>query len=256
MLPIIISAPHACTTIRDKKIRERIALNDEQIWKMSDPFTDRLEFFDCAAEKHCAPTHRILSDFNRAPGVGAFREKDFFGNPIFRKNSVFTESEKREILQNNWFPYHEKIIASVQKLENEGAEKILLIDLHNTSGDHALNKKRDYMPALVLSNLGGSCGRHPFLSFPQKNLTELCDNISQKLKIAVETNYIFHGGYEIMWFSHLPEKLAPRARLFALQIEYNSNLVANPLTRELSETALEDLYRGLDAAIGETYASL
>lgn len=261
MLPIIISAPHACNKIQDQKIRERIALTDRQIWQMSDPLTGRLEFFTNAAKKHIARIHRILGDLNQSPDKFAFREEDFYGNQIFHENSQFTKSEQQKLLKENWFPYHAEIIKSVQELDQAGAEKILLVDFHSTAGDHPLGKNRDYMPEIDISNLSkgmlGKPWRHPhFATFPTKNLERFKNDLAESLGICVEANDVFFGGYELMWFSYLQGKLEIQAKLFALQIEYNLDLIVNPVTFDANEKALEKIYGGLDQALSRAYQGL
>ena len=154
MLPVILVAPHACNTIPDN-LKNRYALTDEQIWKCSDPYTNQLDEFTCASAKHTADVSRLVCDLNRSPNTyDAFREFDFYGRKVFKDDQNFSKYEKENLLMKHWYPFHQAIADSIQDLDNAGNEVILLIDYHNTAGGHALNRNNDYMPSMVLSNLG------------------------------------------------------------------------------------------------------
>ena len=202
MLPIIISAPHAQSEILDDNIRERIALSDYEIWKCSDPFTGDLEQFTCASFKHVATTHRLICDFNRRPEPKyAFHEEDFFGRTVFKPGQEFSHGEKQELIDKHWFPYHKEILESVKTLDQEGHEIILIIDYHNTSGDHPLSQHHEYMPSIVLSNLGEEFDGHGAkVSVPAMCLQFLAEKISTHLEVGVEINTVFKGGFNTVWF--------------------------------------------------------
>jgi N-formylglutamate amidohydrolase len=254
-MAIIFSAPHAQTQIEDSLLKERIALSDYQIWKASDPYTDSLDIFTCADKKHIANTHRLICDFNRAPDIRyAFREKDFFGNNIFVKNQLWTQQEKESFLEKYWKVYHNEIIQSIEELDAKGENVILLVDYHNTSGDHPINERKDYMPSIVISNLGrhidGKTDKnHPILSLPSKYMNILENQIKKELPLSVEVNGVYSGGFEVQWFRHLSGKVSPKAKLFAVQIEYNLNFIVNPLTKKIDLEALEILQKGLNTAL-------
>lgn len=260
--PIILCAPHAQTAIKDHKIRNRLALSDYEIWKCSDPYTGDLQEFTCAQYVHVATTHRLVCDFNRAPNIeNAFHDFDFFGRPVFKKDQAFSESEKAEHIKKYWEPYHNDIADSIRNLDDEGHEIIFVIDYHNTSGDHPLTSQREYMPTLVVSNLGAfdtgkKNSRDAQITLPEEYMSELKATISDKLPLPVEINKIYKGGYNLVWLSKLKEQLGLKAKLYAIQLEYNLDLIYNPLTKHLDKDAKHKLEGGLNDAIVELYKNM
>ncbi|MBL4693890.1 N-formylglutamate amidohydrolase [Candidatus Gracilibacteria bacterium] len=259
-MPIIISAPHAQTKITDKKMRKRFALSDYQIWKCSDPFTSKLKQFNCAKYIQIAKTHRLVCDFNRPPNEKAFHDKDFFGNKVFKKGEQFKKKEQKENLEKYWHPYHNKLKKKILKLDSKTKDKAtLIIDFHNTSGDHPLTKQHQYMPSIVISNLGKqNTGRSNknHTSISAKNLQFFQNSIKQHLPLSVEINEIFHGGYNTLWFHELSHELKTKTKIYALQLEYNLDHVFNPLSKRLDNKALRTLHQGLNKAIQELFEKL
>lgn len=261
MLPIILVAPHAHSTINNG-FRKCIALTDYEIWKCSDPYTGQLSEFNCAAFKHAARVHRLVCDLNRAPNIeNAFREVDFFGRKIFNKGKEFTDTEKQGLLMKYWHPFHQEIIENIYKLDDGENEIILLIDYHNTSGDHALNQDREYMPSMIFSNLGVEVtGKkdtsHPVLSIPHKYVEHLAHSVSQNLGVGVEINTVFHGGYNLFWYAHLRNILKTKAKIYAIQIEYNLDLIFNPISKSTDKKALNMMQKALNKGIISMYEEL
>ncbi len=263
MYPIIISTPHSCSEIADRSLRRRFALKKSQIWKCSDPYTSHLKHFTCALYKHRSVSHRLVCDLNRAPEYDkAFRARDFFGRQAFKEGQGFTDDEKEELLRKYWYPYHNKIIESVKVLDKAGYKKILFVDYHNTSGDHPITHKKVYMPSLILSNLGTRNtgrrnSRRQLTSIPGKYLTALKEDVEKDLGITVEINNVYWGGYNVFWFSHvLRQDLDIKAKLYALQIEYNLDFVVNPISGRIDRKALGILQRSLDRALVKVYKEL
>lgn len=262
MLPIIMAAPHAANEIKDEEMRSRIALTDEQIWKCSDPFTGDLRHFTCATYKHVAKTNRLVCDFNRAPNVyDAFRDKDFFSRSVFKDEQEFSFCEKEMLLMKYWHPFHEEIVDSIKKLDEEGHEVILLVDYHNTAGDHALNQEHEYMPSFILSNLGleytaKKDQHHPVISMDPEYVVYLRDFIYSELQVAVEVNTIYHGGYDLSWFSHLQNILKTNAKIFSIQIEYNLDYIFNPISKALDKKALDIMQKTLNEGLISLYETI
>lgn len=263
MYPIILTAPHACSKISDQKILDRLSLNEYEIFKFSDPFTDRLEKFEGATFKHVSNTHRLVCDFNRAPTVqNAFHTKDFFGRDVFKSGREFTSEEKQAHLEKYWWPFHNGIVDSIFKLEEEGHSVILLVDFHNTSGDHPIGTTGKYMPSVIVSNLGKGVGIEEaqedksVASVPMKHLSFFKDSISEKIGVGVEMNTIYKGGYNIIWMKQLRKELDINAKLYAVQIEYNLDYVFNPVSKKFDEEALNTMYSAFNDAIVELYERL
>ena len=260
MYPIILTAPHACSKITDKKILERLALSEYEIFKFSDPFTGNLDAFDCAAYTHIANAHRLVCDLNRAPNIrDAFHTKDFFGRNVFQEGREFTEEEKLIHLEQYWWPFHNGIVESIFTLEEEGNSVILLVDLHNTSGDHPIGTTGTYMPSVVISNLGkDSSGKADGAvgSIPMTHLAYLQETLEKELHVGVEMNTVYKGGYNIIWLKQLRRELKLSAKLYAVQIEYNLDYVLNPISRQIDEKAMDIMYRAFNNAITALYEQL
>lgn len=261
MLPIIIAVPHAHSTINNG-FRKRFDLTDYEIWKCSDPFTGILKEFNCARFKHVAKVNRLVCDLNRAPNIHtAFREVDFFGRQIFKEGQEFNHFEKENLLMKYWHPFHQQIIKSIQKLDNGKNELILLVDYHNTAGDHALNQEHEYMPSMILSNLGAEVTgkkdeHHPVISMPPQYVMHLRDFIHEDLGIAVEVNTIYHGGYDLYWFAHLRDILKTHAKIYGIQIEYNLDYIFNPISKTFDKKALETMQKCLNEGLISLYETI
>jgi|FLOH01.1.fsa_nt_gi N-formylglutamate amidohydrolase len=261
MYPIIISAPHAQSKISDKIIRNRIRLSDYEIWKCSDPFSGQLKEFTCAWHKEIGKTHRLLCDLNRAPNENAFHKFDFFHRKVFKHRQGFSKKEKQEILKKYWLPYHDTIATKILELDSKNPPLILVIEYHNTSGDHPLNKLKEYMPGIILSNLGapntGARGKKKLhTSMPASQMKFLKNAIYEALKIPVEINQIFHGGYNTKWLSQLHYKLKTKAKIYAVQIEYNLDFVFNPISKKTDKKAMKIMQKAINKAIIELYKHL
>lgn len=260
-LPIIMVAPHAHSTINNG-FRKRVALSDWEIWKCSDPFTGQMKEFTCASYKHIAKVNRLLCDLNRAPNIhNAFREIDFFGRQVFKEGEEFTHTEKENLLMRFWHPFHQEIINSIHELDDGENEVILLVDYHNTSGDHALTQDRDYMPSMILSNLGAEVTgkkdeHHPVISMPPQHVMHLRDYISGELGVSVEVNTIYHGGYNLYWYAHLRDILKTKAKLFSIQIEYNLDYIFNPISHQTDEKALHKMQMTINKGLISLYESI
>ncbi|PIR54895.1 hypothetical protein COU74_04110 [Candidatus Peregrinibacteria bacterium CG10_big_fil_rev_8_21_14_0_10_36_19] len=260
-LPIIISAPHAKSTIEDKEIRNRIKLSDYEIWKCSDPFTGQLTEFTSASYKIVGKTHRLVCDLNRAPNEQAFHKFDFFHRKVFNHKQGFNKKEKKDILKNHWLPYHDQIATKILELDSKKPPAILVVEYHNTSGDHPLNKSKQYMPSIILSNLGtpktGGKGKEkntPSLPGPQMQF--LKKTIQEELNLSVKINEIFQGGYNTKWISQLHKKLKTNAKVYAVQIEYNLDIIYNPISKRRDKKAMQIMQTALNKAIVKLYNSL
>ncbi|GEM_PF-1091334 len=261
--PIIIGAPHAQTSIDDPAIRDRISLTDYELWKCSDPFTGELDEFTVAREKHVATTHRLICDLNRPPDLeNAFHEKDFFGRSVFYRGKKFTTREKKSFLKKHWKSYHDKIAKSVKALDKENPPLILLVDYHNTSGDHTLDNRGAYMPSIVVSNLGKFQRidhlekEEQLVSLPDEILAFFAKDLEERLPLGVEMNDIFHGGYNLRWYQSLPSLLKLKSPVFAVQFEYNLDLVVNPLTRNIDYAALRIMQEKINESLEQLYLAL
>jgi formiminoglutamase len=260
MKNIILVAPHAKSTIDDPKWRDRIALTDYEIWKFGDPLTDKISEFTSAASIHLGPNHRLLCDQNRSPEIEkTFRDEDFFGRPIFKPGQAPTNTEKEELIKKYWWPFHCQVADSVKKLDQENPGKILIIDYHNTAGDHPLNEHHDYMPSMIISNLGQHYhgtreNDEDVISMPGKHMRFLSQAIEAQLPLHVEVNKVYRGGYNTRWFSDLQKEV--ESEVYTVQIEYNLDYVHNPISRTIDEEALKTMQTALNQAIEMLYDQL
>ena len=258
MIPVIFVSPHACSAI-DNNLKNRLSLTDGQIWKCSDPYTDKLDEFTCTSIKHTANVSRLICDLNRAPNTNdAFREFDFFGRKVFKDGQEFTAEEKEDLLKQYWYPFHQEITESIKRLDDGKNEVILLIDYHNTAGGHALNGNNDYMPSMILSNLGSeeAGDNSEEISIPYEYLFDLQNFISDRLGISVEINRIYRGGYNLYWYTHLRDVLDIKAKIYAIQIEYNLDYVYNPISRTFDKKALQTMQTALNEGIVSMYEKI
>ena len=258
MLPIILVAPHACSIIPDS-LRDRYALTNEQIWNCSDRFTDELNEFTCPYAKHTAEVNRLVCDMNRAPNTeDAFREFDFYGRKAFEDGQELNINEKENLLMKYWYPFHQGIADSIQALDEEGHPAILLVDYHNTAGGHALNRQNEYMPSMILSNLGSETAHEnrEGISIPYEYLFDLQSSIGETLGLSVETNCIYRGGYNLYWYTHLKDVLNINANIYAIQIEYNLDYIFNPISQTFDQKALELMQIALNDGLASTYEKI
>jgi len=255
-LPIIISAPHACSTV-PKKWRKRMLLSDEQLWHFSDPFTAQTAKNSRAFSVHIAKHHRSLGDLNRVPTPEtAFRKRDFHNNnKVWKDGKEPATFEKAELLQKYWFPYYEEIFLKLRKLIDNGAKRILFIDHHNTAFDHPAGKgQREYMPAIVVSNLGsrnvgGRVKSRGDVSIPAAALKFFAKTLHEETGLSAEMNQVYHGGYSIRWVIENAQRINPNVKVYGVQFEYNLGLIHNPLSRKNDLVAMEILHKKVNRAI-------
>jgi N-formylglutamate amidohydrolase len=254
-LPIVISAPHAHTKI-PKIYRERISLNDHQIWRFSDPFTDKTCRHPQAAHIHIGRHHRLLGDLNREPRIDyVCSDKDYYGNPVWKPNQGLTNLEKAELLGRNWFPYYENLIKDIHQLFDKGYKKVLFIDHHNTAADHPLDKNRAYIPSIVISNLGSRNrgnrvkSRGNIVSMPNKAMQFFQKSLQKNTELGTEINQVYKGGNILNWITHHALVNHEQHELYAVQLEYNLNFIYNPLSGRKDRVALAKLRDGINAAI-------
>ncbi len=254
-LPLIISAPHASSKI-PKKWRKRMQLSEEQIWHFSDPFTEKTVRHPRAFSFHIAKHHRALGDLNRVPTPeSAFRSRDFHhGHKIWKKGKELTVLEQTELLHKNWFPYYDEIFAKMKKLIDNGAKRILFVDHHNTAFDHPAGGRQEYMPAIVISNLGscnigGRVSSRGDVSIPAAALKFFQKALFEEVGLMAEINQVYHGGYSIRWVTENAKKIDPKVKVFGVQFEYNLGLIHNTLSKKNDLVAMEILRKKVNRAI-------
>ncbi len=232
-------------------------LSEQQLWHFSDPFTAKTAPHPRAFSVHIAKTHRSLGDLNREPTTEkAFRKIDFHGNNrVWKRGKELSTLEKIELLQKNWYPYYEEIFKKLRKLIGTGAKRILFIDHHNTGFDHPARKEtREYMPALVVSNLGsrnigGRVKSRGEVSLPANALKFFQKKLFEETGLYAEINQVYHGGYSIRWVRENAKMIDPSVKVYGVQFEYNLGLIHNPLSGRKDTIAQKILRTKINRAI-------
>lgn len=253
--PVIITAPHTWGKI-PKTIKERIALSDFEIWQMHDPFTNETCIYPNAFAIHQAKTHRILGDLNRCQdATDIFRETDFYDRKIWKNKQALTKKEKRQFMQDIWQPYRDAIKKSFHDLSAAGAKKILFIDHHNTATDHPANKGR-YLPPITIGNFGNKNGEQ-IENDNENQITSspiIINAFQQALEkaipeITVEINTVYKGSSLVKFVQEIIKPEIPNCEIHAIILEYNLNLIFNPLSKKTDIVAKNQLHKGINKAI-------
>jgi hypothetical protein len=124
--------------------------------------------------------------------------------------------------------------------------KILIVDYHNTSGDHPLNSQHEFMPSLVISDRDGT-------TMPKKSMELMKQEIEKRLPLKVEIDEIYHGGFDIKWFSEIPKRQKLKSKLYCVQLEYNLDFIHNPLSKKIDREAKKIMETALNDAIETVY---
>ena len=253
-LPLIITAPHAHTTV-PLKYRRRMQLSTQKIWQCSDPFTNETCQHPKAAHTLIGTHHRLLGDVNREPTISAaFRESDFYNTSVWRQGQQLSEEEKKELLLRHWMPYAESVVHALHELIEAGYKKILLVDHHNTASDHPLNKKGEYIPSMVISNFGSrrraSLRRKKGLTtMPARAMKLFANELRNHIGLSCEINNVYYGGHIIQWVARHVSENHSGCTLYAVQFEYNLNYIWNPLSGKVDDAAKQKINRGFVRAV-------
>ncbi|MFC1615553.1 N-formylglutamate amidohydrolase [Patescibacteria group bacterium] len=249
--PVIISASHSVGHI-PKKYRERIALSDFEIWQMHDPFTDETSFYPEAYAIHKAKNHRILGDLCRdGNDKNIFRKKDFYGRTIWKNKVALTTKEKKETLKKYWDPFRNAIRRSFKEIEKEGFKKILFIDHHNTAIDHPANKGQ-YLPPINLGNYGNNTGEfvQKSLSSSPEIITAFQGFLKKELpELTIEMNSVYEGSSLIRFIQDTIKPEFPEYEIHGIHLEYNLNLIFNPISKRTDDAAKNKLHEGINKSI-------
>lgn len=250
--PVIIAVPHAQTEIK-KNFRNRIALSDRAIWKMSDPFTEKTSFYSRAFAIHVAKNHRILGDLDRdRTAADIFREMDFYGRKIWKSKKNLSTDEKEELLKFFWDPFRRGILESFEAAEKAGFRKILFIDHHNTAVDHPANRG-EYSSPIVIGNFGAPETAEYIdaeLSATPEIVRAFCTALEDQFpELSVECNKVYRGSSIVRFVRDEIRPKFPDLEIHAIVLEYNLNFIFNPLTEKIDDDAKTKFQSGFSAAI-------
>lgn len=251
-LPIIVSAPHSYTTV-PSNLKSRIALTEYELWQMSDPFTDQILISEKYLAVHIARIHRALGDLCRdKQDEEAFRLEDFWGRAIWNVGAELNEFEREHFIKNHWETFHQAILDSFAKANELGFKKVLYVDHHNTSSDHFLGDSHKIVPPVAISNLGDvdtGEGKLLDLSLSKDKMEFLQKELELKLNLEVAINYPWQGSFNLRWLKQQVEQKFPEIEFFGVLLEWNRDLVWNPISKQEDKAALSRLNQVLEEVI-------
>lgn len=252
--PLIIVAPHAATSVPDS-VRDRIALSDYEIWRFGDPFTDETAQHPDAFAVITSKASRVLCDVSHGPRpVKPFRDRSFYGKPIFKPGQEFSKEERAKFLQQHAKVYRRKIRTAVESLVNSGEKKIVLIDHHNTASEHPVGATGDYMPLITFGNggvhdTGKEADDDEVYSCPAEVLKTMQKVFKKQTTFPAEINHIYRQSHTIRW---LMNDVAPQyadVEFYGIFIEYDLSFIHNPLSRYNDEKAKHVLHTAINACV-------
>ncbi|MDA1079520.1 MAG: N-formylglutamate amidohydrolase [bacterium] len=250
-LPLVICAPHACVSI-SSKARTKIALSDYEIWKYNDPFTEETSLHPNSFAHIVGNINRICCDlsFGESP-MRLSRKTDFYGNNLYLPGKSLTREELANYLEKYAKPYRESITAAVRELQAAGHKKILVIDHHNTAGDHPVGRTGRYMPMLTVCNGEGSGN----ISCPTGYLQTFARTFKESFGYPAEINDIYSMGHTIRWLVESVQKEFSDIQIHGFLLEYNLNIIHNSVTKKNDLHAKEILLNSINSGINAIFSS-
>lgn len=249
--PIIIAAPHSTGTV-PTRFKNRLALSRFELWQMHDPFTDQTCEYPRAYAIHKGKNHRAIVDLNRSmTAKDLFREEDFYGRTIWKDGESLSDAEKEKLVKKYWAPFRASIRATFASLVASGCKKILFIDHHNTAVDHPANHGQ-YLPPINLGNFGDEDGESE-----KGNATtspEVINDFASLLEaqfpgVTVEVNKVYKGS-SLVRFAHREIGAEfPDCDIQAIHLEYNLNLIFNPISKRVDDVAKKILRDGINQGL-------
>lgn len=253
--PLIISAPHACTTVSEK-IKKRLLLTDYQIWKFNDPFTAETSFHPGAFFHNIGNIHRVCCDLSF--GISRrFRTHDFYGASIYKEGQEFTKEERQYFLDNYAKKFRENIIDAISSLVKEGHKKILFIDHHDTMGDHPVGQSGQYMPIITVCNGGarntGEALKNEIFSCPAEFLQTFKEKFDYNLGLPAEINHVYSTSHTIDWLMQTVQPQFLGVEIFGIFLEYNLSLIHNPISKKNDLKARDALHKAINSGINAIF---
>jgi hypothetical protein len=191
--------------------------------------------------------------------VKPFREKDFYGRTIFKPGQEFTSEERAAILAQHAKDYRDQIAQSVEKLVAEGQKDILVVDHHNTAGDHPVHHNKAYMPVVTFCNGGlqdtGEQTDDEVFSASAQHLMTMKRVFEEQTSIPAEINTIYRQSHTLRWVMNDIAPLYEGVRIHGIFIEYNLSMIHNPISKQNDLHALEKLRTAFNAGIDQVLAS-
>ena len=251
-LPIITSAPHDGHSF--DKFTDRVALTNWQISEFADMYTADTAFHPDALGNLKSIVTRGLGSLNQPRDFSLIKLKDFHGNTIWKEGQALTQDEKEYCFSTFWDTYHDEIKRLIKLSKEEGFEKVILWDHHDTGDFDEKTGKRDRilpeeprtMPKFILSNFGAkNIGEidiaNGFTTCPASFIKRVQGFVSEEFDLPlseIEINTIYKGGYIIQTYGDSKKDFGNT--VWAIQIEYNRGLIMNQATRKPYEDKLKD----------------
>jgi len=264
-LPLIVGAPHATLHV-PRSVKNRLALTSYQVWRMGDPFTSYTSVHPYSIATIHGKVNRILCDVSFGEHNNKIRDKDFYGNKIFKSGKEFTAKERTQFRKDFAGGYRQRIINAFRRAHELGFKEVLFVDHHNTASEHPVNKSGAYMPSLIVSNGGKrfsgakSAQNDEKLSCPAEFLHTFKDAFDTRMNFRAEINYIYTMSHTIRW---IMKDVAPQfngMKIYCIFLEYDLNLIHNPITKRndhLAKAMLRDaINTSLEAVIARHMSSV
>lgn len=251
-LPLITSAPHHASTFAE--FSDRVALSEWQISEFADMYTGDTGFHPDALGNLKSKVTRGLGSLNQPRDNSLFKLKDFHGNTIWKKGQHLTEVEKEYCFKKYYDPYHGEIKRLIGVSKQEGFDKVILWDHHDTGDFDEKSGKRDRvlpeelrtMPKFILSNFGmRDTGElddaNSFTTCPASFIRSVQTFMSEEFgldKSEIEINTIYKGGNIVQEYGNPKNDFGNT--VVGIQLEYNRGLVMDQATREPNWDTIKD----------------
>ena len=239
-LPFVISVPH-CSGRIPERMRADLALSNDEIADSIDFGTREIFGTLDARDILCSKWSRLVVDLSRDPErrdhKGVIARIDYFGRSIYHENGVPDEKEISGRLREYYWPYHNRLREALARPHIRG-----VIDCHSLSGigpseaPDAGKKRKD----IVLSNNGDHRGEMtPALGNTTcpSELLSLMKQVFLREGFSVAINNPYTAGFISTHYGHA---FADREK-FAVQIEINQDLYAEPGTGKIAQGRLADV---------------
>ncbi|HEY5714448.1 MAG TPA: hypothetical protein VIT68_03800, partial [Candidatus Gracilibacteria bacterium] len=197
----------------------------------------------------------IIGDVNRDPGnPDMFRDKDFYKRRIWNPRQGLSLNEKKQLQSKHALVFRESIMQTYHKAYQQGYRHILHIDHHNTAIDHPAHNGQ-YLPPITLGNYGDHEGKkddRPLSCAPWVIQSLQSELKSQLPSFSIALNQVFKGSALIRFIKSEVEPTFPGLKIEAILIEWNLNLVWNPLSKRLDAYALKKLKNAFTHSLEQT----
>jgi N-formylglutamate amidohydrolase len=245
--PLVICAPHAKTTV-EPDIAKRLLLDEYQIWQFGDPFIDETCQHPQAHAILIGESNRLVQDPARPHMThDMYHTHTFYGQKIYKDSCEFTEAERAQYREKYAASYIRRLDKAVQELVDRGEKKILVIDHHNTAGDHRVGQTGQYMPVITFcSSLDESVG---VSAAPEEMVKNMQRAFTDKTGLSAEINHVYSSSNISRY---VRDTLAGRhedVQINCVFIEYNLSLIHNPLTRKSDTEAILKMRDAINASI-------